>query len=81
MFWEHGAPQGPWCSSLALGSFGDATWDVGARAPAGHGNPGHRGPTQRRRHCHPQLLLLVTGPEIGRWQVNIHLCVKDVSLV
>ena len=39
---------------------------------------GQRGPTQRRRHYHPQLLVLVTGPRITRWQVNIHFCVKDV---
>ena len=42
---------------------------------------GQRGPTQRRRHYHPQLLSWWLGPEITRWWVNIHFCVKDVSLV
>ena len=63
------------------GSTGDARWEAGAGAPAGAEALGQRGPTQRRRHYHPELLFWWLGPEITRWQVNIHFCVKDVSLV
>ena len=79
---------GGWCSTvppgaLALhwGSSGDATWDVGARALQEAETLGKRGPTQRRRHSHPQLLVLVTGPR--NYQVagkHPFLCQRCVSL-
>ena len=79
---------GGWCckappGALAYhwGSTEDARWEAVAGAPEGAEALGQRGPTQRRRHYHPQLLSWWLGSEITRWQVNIHFCVKDVSLV
>ena len=79
---------GGWCSKASSGavayhwgSTGDARWEAVAGAPAGAEALGQRGPTQRRRHYHPQLLSWWLGPEITRLQVNTHFCVKDVSLV
>ena len=37
-------------------STGDVRWDAAAGAPAGAEALGQRGPTQRRRHYHPELL-------------------------
>ena len=74
--------RAPWCSSLALGLIWRChvgCWSWGSCQEAE--TLGQRGPTQRRRHYHPQLLSWWLGPEIIRWQVNIHSCVKDVSLV
>ena len=55
----------PWCSSLALGLIW--RWDepsgmlrLGLLQEAE--TLGNRDPTQRRRHSHPQILVLVTGP-------------------
>ena len=54
---------GGWCSKASpgalashCGSTGDARWEAVAGAPAGAEALGQRGPTQRRRHYHPQLL-------------------------
>ena len=74
----------PWCSNLAWGSSGDTTWNVGVGFLPEAETLGQRSPTplwERRRHYHPQLLSWWLGPEITRWQVSIHFCVKDVSLV
>ena len=42
------------------GSTGDVRWDAVAEASVGAEALGQRGPTQRRRHYHPRVL--VTGP-------------------
>ena len=54
---------GGWCckappGALAYhwGSTEDARWEAVAGAPEGAEALGQRGPTQRRRHYHPQLL-------------------------
>ena len=60
---------GGWCSTvppgaLALhwGSSGDATWDVGAGAPAGGRNTGPKGPHTEEKTLSTSNLVLVTGP-------------------
>ena len=72
----------PWCSSLAWGSSGGARWDVGVGVPAGGWDTGKQGPPPWGED--PLILncwSLWLGLAITRWQVNIHFCVKDVSLV
>ena len=82
VFWEDGAPQRPLVLHLSMGAHLDMPLGMlGLRLLQEAETVGKRGPTQRRRHYHPQLLSWWLGPEITRWQVNIHFCVKDVSLV
>ena len=77
-----GAPSAPWCSSLALGLF----WRYHVRCWGW-------GTCKRQKHWATvapdrgeDTIILNSwswwlGPKITRWQVNIHFCVKDVSLV
>ena len=60
--------SGGWCSTvppgaLALhwGSSGDATWDIGAGAPAGGRNTGPKGPHTEENTLSTSNLVLVTG--------------------
>ena len=81
-FWENGTPQRPLVLYFSTGAHLEVTGGMlGLRLLQEAETLGKRGPTHRRRHYHPQLLVLVTGPEITKWQVNVHFCVKDVSLV
>ena len=77
-----GAPSIPWCSSLALrliwgchvGCWG---WGSCKRQKNWATGSPHRGESTIILNSWSWWL----GPEITRWQVNIHFCVKDVSLV
>ena len=61
-----GAPQRPWCSSLAPGLIRRYQVGCGFEVPTGGRNTGEQGP--HPEGSHPQLLVFVTGP--GNYQVT-----------
>ena len=72
----------PWCSSLALGLIWRChvgCWGWGSCKRHRHWKTGT--PTRGEGTVILNCWSLWLGPAITRWQVNIHLCVKDVSLV
>ena len=61
-FWENGTPQRPLVLYFSTGAHLEVTGGMlGLRLLQEAETLGKRGPTHRRRHYHPQLLVLVTG--------------------
>ena len=72
----------PWCSSLALRLIWRChvgCWGWGSCKRHRHWKTGT--PTRGEGTVILNCWSLWLGPAITRWQVNIHVCVKDVSLV
>ena len=80
-FWEDGAPKWPWCISLELGLIW--RWQGGCR---GWGSYRRQKPWATEAPSREDTIIFNSwswwlGPEIIRWQENVHFSVKDVSLV